>query len=186
VKSLYAVSAEFETVDALLKATRRLTELGYQKMDAYTPFPIAELDEALPPRYNPMPKIALTGGILGASSGYFMQWYSNVIDYPIRVAGRPYHSWPAFIPITFELGVLGAALFSVFGMLMLNRLPLLHHPIADTIDFDRASMDRFFLAVQAQDPIFSEAQLKSELLGLGASRLSSVFADHHEEKPYEL
>ncbi len=177
---LFALCAEFKTPEALVEATEQMKRLGYQELDAFVPFPIEALDEALPKRPNRVSLIALIGGTLGASTGFFMQWYANVVDYPIRVAGRPYNSWPAFIPITFELGVLGAAVFSVFGMLALNGLPRLHHPIFEAMDFDRASMDRFFLSLSARDPSFSPSVSRKQLLDLGALQVSEVF-DHEVE-----
>ncbi len=132
-------------------------------MDAYTPFPVADLPAALGHKQTPMPLIVLIGGIIGASGGYFLQWYATVVDYPLNIGGRPFHSWPAFVPITFEFTVLCAALFAIIGMLALNRLPQPHHPVFNVPEFERASTDRFFLCIEARDPKFDLAATRGFL-----------------------
>ena len=121
--------AEFDSPEAVVEATRHAYERGYRMMEAYTPFPVEGLAEALGFRHNKIPAVVLIGGIVGGLGGFFMQWYSAVLSYPIDVGGRPFNSWPAFIPITFEMTVLFAALAAVFGMLGLNGLPRPHHPV---------------------------------------------------------
>jgi hypothetical protein len=123
-------------------------------MDAYTPFPVEELNEALGLERTGVPAIVLIGGITGAALGYLMQYYIAVIDYPLNIGGRPLHSWPAFIPVTFELTILCAGLFAVLGMLALNGLPMPHHPVFNAPRFALASRDRFFLCIEAADPKF--------------------------------
>jgi hypothetical protein len=160
---LYGLVAEFEEAHQLLAATKGAYAAGYRKMDAYSPFPIEGLAEALGHEKTAVPALVLIGGILGGTGGYFMQWFAAVVHYPINVGGRPLHSWPAYIPITFELTVLTAALFALIGMLALNRLPQPHHSIFNTPDFQRASQDRFFLCVEAVDARFEIARTKSFL-----------------------
>jgi Alternative complex III, ActD subunit len=151
---LWGIMAEFEEHDQLLKATRRAYAEGYRQMDAYAPFPVEGLAEALGREYTSIPLLTLIGGITGGLGAYFMEWYSMSRLYPINVGGRPHNSWPNFIPITFELTVLMAALAAFFGMLILNRLPQLHHPVFNVPEFRRASIDRFFLSIEVNDPKF--------------------------------
>jgi hypothetical protein len=149
---LYGVLAEFASADALLAATRRAREAGYAPVEAYAPFPIEGLAEAAGFRRNWIPAIVLGGGIAGGIGGYFMQWYSAVVAYPFNSGGKPLHSWPEFIPVTFELTVLAAALAGVIGMLALNGLPRLHHPLFNVREFDLASRNRFFLCLRGAKP----------------------------------
>jgi hypothetical protein len=151
---LYGLLAEFATADALLKAVHCATAAGYRRVDAYSPFHVEGLGEALGMRADAVPFITLLGGSIGGIGGYFMQWYSAVISYPINVGGRPLHSWPSFIPVTFELAVLGAALAAFIGMLALNGLPRLHHPLFGAVEFDLATRNRFFLCIERRDAAF--------------------------------
>ena len=146
--SRYGVMAEFASADALLAAAREARAAGYQHIEAYSPFPVEGLAEAIGLRRNWVPPIVLAGGVLGGLGGYFMQWYSAVVSYPLNAGGRPLHSWPEFIPVTFELTVLVAALAGVIGMLWLNGLPRLHHPVFNVREFDLASRNRFFLCLR--------------------------------------
>lgn len=149
--SLYGVMAEFASADALLAATRAAREAGYAKVEAYAPFPVEGLAEATGFRRNWVPPIVLAGGLVGGIGGYFMQWYSSVISYPINSGGKPPHSWPEFIPVTFELTILIAALAAVAGMLLLNGLPKLYHPVFNVREFDLASRNRFFLCLPGSE-----------------------------------
>jgi hypothetical protein len=151
---LYGLLAEFATTDALLDAARQAREAGFRNVEAYAPFPVEGLDEAVGFRGNRVPLAALIGGILGGVGVYFLQWYAAVIDYPLNIGGRPLHSWPAFIPATFELTILGASLAAVFGMLWMNGLPRLRHPLFDVPQFDLATRNRFFLCLPARSPGF--------------------------------
>lgn len=171
---LYGLMAEFEQPEQLLEATRRAYDAGYRKMDAYSPFPVEGLAEALGRKHTAIPLLVLAGGILGGTGGYFMQWYATTIHYPLNVGGRPFHSWPAYIPITFELTVLTAALFALVGMLALNRLPQPHHSVFNEPGFWRASQDRFFLAVKAADPLFDAARTRAFLEGLRPVKVMEV------------
>lgn len=152
--SIYGLIAEFETHEHLLEAAAEAHEHGYSRMDGYSPFPVEGLPEALGRRPTRVPLIVLLGGICGGLGGYFMEWYANVVSYPLNIAGRPFNSWPMFIPITFELTVLGAALCAFFGSLGLNKLPQPYHPVFNAPHFERASIDRFFLCIEAADPRF--------------------------------
>lgn len=151
---VYGLIAEFTEPEALLRATRTAYSRGYRIMEAYTPFPIEGLAEALGFHKNRMAAIVFLGGLFGGIGGFFMQWYSAVVSFPIDVGGRPLNSWPSFIPITFEMTVLGAALAAVFGMLGLNGLPRPHHPVFSVPTFALASRNRFFLCLYSRDPLF--------------------------------
>jgi hypothetical protein len=151
---LFGLAAEFSTHQQIIEAAQAARDQGYTRMDAYTPFPVEGLPSALGRKPTLVPLVTLIGGILGGSSGYFMEWYANVISYPINIGGRPLHSWPSFIPITFELTILGAALFAFFGSMAMNRLPQPYHPIFHAPNFERASIDRFFLCIEARDENF--------------------------------
>ena len=171
--SPYALLAEFAQPEALVAAARR-ARAAYRDVDAYAPYSVEGLSEALGFTHDRMPLLALLGGIAGAAGAYFLQWYTAVIDYPIDAGGRPLHSWPAFVPATFELMVLGAALTIFIGLWVANGLPRLHHPIFNAPDFDLASRNRFFLAIRATDPGFDAARTRDFLLALAPLRLIEV------------
>ncbi|MCA1581096.1 MAG: DUF3341 domain-containing protein [Acidobacteria bacterium] len=171
---LYGLMAEFESPTELVTAARTAREQGYSRMDAYSPYPMHELAEALGLRRTRLPLLVLAGGILGCATGLFLQWYSASIDYPLNVGGRPLGSWPMFIPITFELTVLFASLFAVFGMLGLNGLPQPYHPVFNAPRFALASRDRFFLCIEARDPNFDRDRTTRFLANLGARVVSEV------------
>lgn len=174
--TVYGLLAEFKDAEALVDATARVTAAGYRKVDAYAPFSVPGLADALGFRRDRVALITLLGGIAGGAGIYFLQWYSAVIDYPINAGGRPLHSWPAFIPATFEMTVLGAALAAFFGMLILNGLPRLVHPIFNTPDFDLASRNRFFLCIEARDPRFEPGETRAFLDSLEPMRVAEVEA----------
>ena len=170
----YGLLAEFATPDDLLLAARHAYEEGYRKLDAYSPLPVDGLAEAIGFTHNRMPLVVLIGGLTGAILGYSMQWYSATIDYPIDVGGRPFHSWPSFIPITFELTVLLAAFGAVFGMLALNGLPMPYHPVFNVPGFAMASRSRFFLCIEAADPLFDPEGTTRFLEGQNPRAISVV------------
>lgn len=158
--TLYGLMAEFETAKALVEAATRARLAGYRRMDAYTPIPIEELNEALDLRRTRLPLIVLLGGLAGGLAGYGLQYWSQVIEYPLNVGGRPFHSWPHFIPVTFETTVLGAALAAFVGLWVLNGLPQPYHPVFNVPAFARASTDRFFLVIEAADPRFDREKTR--------------------------
>ena len=164
---IYGLLAEFEKPDDILAAARKAYEAGYRRMDAFTPFPIEELSEAIGFHHTRLPLIVLIGGITGCLVGFFMQYWIHVIDYPLNIGGRPLNSWPAFIPVTFEMTILFAAFSAVLGMLALNGLPRPHHPLFNAPSFKLASQDRFFLCIQSKDPEFDRKKTRQFLENLG-------------------
>ncbi len=160
VPILYGVVAEFKDQDALLAAATQARAHGYRRVEGYSPYPVEGLAEALGHGPTLVPLFTLLGGICGGLGGYFMEWYSMAIDYPLNIGGRPLNSWPSFIPITFELTVLIAALSALISMLALNGLPRPYHPVFNAPGFEHASVDRFFLCIEAADPKFDAAAVR--------------------------
>jgi hypothetical protein len=156
---LFGVMAEFETPRAVLYAARQASAAGYRSIEAYTPLPVRGLPRALGQVPTKLPWLTFLGGVLGGASGYALQYWSSVIEYPLNIGGRPLHSWPGYLPVTFELTVLGAALFSVLGMLALNGLPMPYHPVFNVEGFRRASRDRFFLCIMSNDRQFDRDEV---------------------------
>ncbi len=174
VPTLYGLMAEFIQPEQLVAAAERARQEGYRKMDAYSPYPVEGLAEALGFRRTRVPLITLIGGLVGCVGGFYMQYWIAAIDYPLNVGGRPLNSWPAFIPVTFELTVLGAALSAVLGMLALNGLPMPHHPVFNAPRFAMATRDRFFLCIEAKDPKFDRAATKRFLESLQCREVAEV------------
>jgi len=158
----FGIMAEFASADALVAAGRQAYAAGYRRMDAYSPFPIEALDEAIGIPHTILPWLVFFGGLFGGMCGYGLEYWTQVIAYPIVIGGKPFHSWPNFVPIWFETTVLGASLTAVIGMLGLNGLPMPYHPVFNIERFvEKAQRDGFFLAVEAQDPKFNADALKA-------------------------
>jgi hypothetical protein len=174
MEPLYGLMAEFDTPDELVLAAKRSYAEGYRKMDTYSPFPIEEASEAIGFHKDRVATIVLIGGILGGLSGYLLQYWINVINYPLNIGGRPYHSWPSFIIVTFEMTILFAGISGVVGMLALNGLPMPYHPVFNVPRFKEATKDKFFLCIEAADPKFDRADTERFLASLNARNVSEV------------
>jgi len=174
IEGTYGVIAEFTDPQELLDAANAAREAGYTELDAYSPFPIHGLSDAIGFHHSRLSAVVLAGGIIGGLSGFFMCWYANVIWYPLNIGGKPYNSWPAWIPITFECTILFAAFAAVFGMLALNGLPMPYHPVFNVPRFDQASRDKFFLVIQARDPKFDIDAVWKFLESLGPREVTDV------------
>jgi hypothetical protein len=174
VRGIYGLIAEFDNPTALVKAARAAREKGYRKLDAFSPFPIEGLNDALHLHKNKLPLIVLAGGIVGGLTGYLLQYYITVISFPINIGGRPLHSWPSYIIITFELTILFGALSAVLGMLGLCGLPMPYHPVFNAPRFALASRNRFFLCIESADPLFDLAATGDFLRALEPHEVSEV------------
>ena len=172
--ALYGIMAEFDNPTDLVAAARETYAAGYRRINGYSPFPIEELSEAIGFTRTSLPLIVLLGGIIGGLGGFFMQYWMEVIDYPLNVGGKPPNSWPAFIPITFECTVLCAAFAAVLGMLALNKLPQPYHPVFNAPDFALATSDRFFLVVESKDPNFDHDKVTQFLKRLEGRNVCDV------------
>lgn len=166
--ALYGLLGEFETTEQIVDAASKTYAAGYRKINGYTPFPVHGLSEALGQKPTRLPVAVFVGGIVGGCLGYFMLYYASVISYPLNIGGRPLHSWPAFIPITFEMTILGAAATAFLGMLARNGLPHPNHPLFNVQAFTLASRNRFFLSIQSSDPLFDVVRTRRFLEELGA------------------
>jgi ActD protein len=172
--AIYGLMAEFEDATTLVTATERARHEGYRCMDAYSPFPIEELHHALGAHATRLPLIVLIGGLFGCIGGYALEYWSSAVAYPLNVGGKPLHSWPAFIPVTFECTILVAALAAVLGMLGLNGLPQPYHPVFNVPRFALASRNRFFLCIESQDPKFDVERTRQFLETLGPREVTTV------------
>jgi hypothetical protein len=171
---LHGVIGEFRTPQELVHAIENVRAAGYTKLDAYTPYPIEEVWEAIGHHKSPVPLIVLLGGMFGGLSGFFLQYWVSAIEYPLNVGGRPFNSWPAFIPVTFECTILGAVLAAVAGVFILNGLPEPYHPVFNVRRFAFASRDRYFLCIEARDPKFDRDRAHLLLNSLHATEASDV------------
>ena len=171
---LYGLMAEFDSAAAVVKAAEAVHAAGYRRVDAYTPYPMEEVIDALHLHHTHVPKIVLAGGITGLLAGLGLQYWASVIEYPMNIGGRPYASWPAWVIPTFETTVLFAALAAVFGTLALCGFPQPYHPVFNVPGFALASRDRFFIAIESTDPRFEPAETRRFLSGLGAVAVEEV------------
>jgi hypothetical protein len=171
---IYGLMAEFETPTELVEAAKGAYAAGYRKMDAYTPYPLEEAAEAIGAHHNRVSLVVLVGAMLGMVGGYSLEYWVSAVAYPINVGGKPFHSWPAFIPVTFECAVLGACLAAVFGMLALNGLPMPYHPVFNVPRFELASKDRFFLVVFSSDKNYDPLRTRQFLEGLNPISVAEV------------
>jgi hypothetical protein len=170
----YGLMAEFDNVNDVITAARRVYGAGYRKIDAYSPFPLEELSEAIGFHKNGVALVCLVGGLLGCTGAFTLQWWINTISYPVNIGGRPFNSWPSFIIVTFEMTILFSGLSAVFGMLALNGLPMPYHPVFNVPRFDAASKDRFFIVVFSSDKNYDATGTRKFLEGLGPISVSEV------------
>jgi hypothetical protein len=171
---IYGIMAEFDSAQALVEAARATRKAGYIKIDAYSPFPIEGLADEIGPDHHDVQLVVLIGGIIGGLSGYAMQYWMSAVAYPLNIGGKPYHSWPAFIVITFEMTILFAGISAVFGMLALNGLPMPYHPVFNVPRFALASKDRFFLIVFSSDKKYDPTATRKFLEALSPRSVSEV------------
>jgi len=171
---LVGLLAQFDTVDAVVAATRRVRQAGYSRFDVHSPFPIHGIDHVIGRPPTILPWIVLAGGLVGLLSGFALQWFTNAFDYPFIISGKPLLSIPAFVPVIFECAILGAALAAVFGMLGLNHLPMLYNPLFKSDRFRRVTTDRFFIFIDAADPLFNEPATAELLSSLNPAAVEKV------------
>jgi len=171
---LYGIMAEFDDASSLVAAAHQAYAQGYRCMDAYSPFPIEELHEALGKSHTRLPLIVLIGGLAGGIGGYLLQYWISAMAYPVNIGGKPLHSWPAFVPVTFEMTILCAALSAVLGMLALNGLPQPYHPVFNVPRFALASRNRFFLCIEAVDAQFDLEKTRRFLETLTPREVTTV------------
>ncbi len=172
----YGVLARFDSAKALYHACEKVRDAGYRKWDAHSPFPVHGLDDAMGMPASRLPWIVLVLGLSGAGGGMLLQWWVAVHGYPLVISGKPLFSWPAFVPVTFELGILFGAIGAVFGMLALNRLPMLYHPLFNSAQFEQFSDDKFFVSIEAWDPKFDGKSTVDFLKQIGSTHVELV--DH--------
>ncbi len=173
--ALHGLLVRFASPGALLAALRRLRANGFTRIEVNTPHPVEGLDEFLPGKPTPIASAVLAGALLGGAGGYFLQWFA-ARDYPYNAGGRPLHSWPSFVPVTFELTVLAAALAGVGALFWLTGLPRLDHPVFAAAGFERASQDRYFVCVRADDPRYDREKLAALFTALGAETIEELAA----------
>ena len=172
--AIYGLMAEFDNVNDAIVAARNTYAAGYRKLDAYAPFPVEELSEAIGFHKNGVALICLIGGLLGGFAAYMLQWWINTISYPVNIGGRPFHSWPSFIVVTFEMTILFSGLSAVFGMLALNGLPMPYHPVFNVPQFNAASKDKFFLVIFSSDKKYNGVETRRFLEGLNPVSVAEV------------
>jgi hypothetical protein len=173
-KKLYGIMAEFDTATELVDAAVKIRDAGFTKTDAFSPFPLHEIDEALGIKRSILPVLVFFGGVAGLLGGLGLQVFVHYIDYPLNVGGRPYLSWPSFVPATYELTILLAGFTAVFGMLFLNGLPKPYHPVFNVPRFALATREKFFLLIEAADPKYDHDETKSFMESLGPQEVFDV------------
>jgi hypothetical protein len=174
VNALYGLMAEFDSAQAVVDAARRTVGEGYRTMEAYTPVPVEELNDIIHKKRTVLPKLVLAGGLTGMATGFGLQYWASVLEYPMNIGGRPLASWPAFVVPSYELTILFSALTAAGAMIALNGLPQPYHPVFNTPRFSLASSDKFFLVVESADPRFDAERTRSFLEGLGAKGVYEV------------
>lgn len=170
----WGLLAEFDDVPSLVQACEAVRDAGYARWDAHTPFPVHGLNDAMGLRPTRLPWLVLVGGVVGAAGALLLQWWTNAVDYPYNISGKPLFSLPANIPVTFEGTILVAALCAFFGMLVLNGLPTWYHPLLRSERFRRTTADRFFISIQASDPRFHRERTRGFLESLGATHVEPI------------
>ncbi|MEZ4451169.1 MAG: DUF3341 domain-containing protein [Nannocystaceae bacterium] len=173
-KKVFGLLAEYDTAHAIFHACEKVRDAGYQKWDSYTPFPVHNLDKAMGLKPSLLGWIVFAAGMTGASCGMLLQWWTATIEYPVIIAAKPYFSYQAFVPVTFELGVLFASFGAVLGMLGLNKLPQWYHSCFKSERFARVTDDRFFICVEAADPKYDVERTRQLLQGTGAIHIEEV------------
>jgi len=173
-KNIYGLLAEFDTATELVDAARAVRDAGYKKTDAFSPFPIHEMDEALGIRRSILPILVFCGGLVGLLTGLGLQWFVHVWEYPLIVGGRPFFSLPSFIPPAYELTILFAGFTAVLGMLFLNGLPQPYHPVFNVPRFALATREKFFLLIETKDPKFDYGETKSFMQSLKPQEVFDV------------
>jgi hypothetical protein len=174
---VYGMLAEFESPQTIFTACEAVRDEGFKHWDSHTPFPVHGLEHAmgLPP--SKVPWIVLVMALFGAAIGMTLQWWTMAVDYPTIIAGKPFFSWPAFVPVTFELSILFGSFGAVFGMFGLNKLPTFHHPLFNSERFKGVTDDKFFIAIESRDPLYDKRKTKKMLKGLGATYIEEVMED---------
>lgn len=173
-KQTYGLLAEYETPAAVYNACKKVRDSGFRFWDAHTPFPVHGLDGAMGIKRSVLPWFVFVGGMSGAAGGMLLQWWTSAVDYPVLIAGKEMFSYQAFVPVTFECGILFAAFTTVFGMLALNGLPRLHHPLFNSERFRRVTDDRFFISIEARDQKFDKERTRRLLEETGAVHIELV------------
>lgn len=173
-QKIWGLLAEFDNPQQLFTACESVRDEGYRHWDAHTPFPVHGLDGAMGMSASKVPWIVLGMALMGTTIGLTLQWWTSAVDYPIMIAGKPFESWPAWVPVTFELTILLGAFGAVFGMLGLNKLPTFNHPLFNSQRFERATDDKFFIAIESRDPNYDAKKTKKLLQKLGATNVEEI------------
>lgn len=171
---LYGLTAEFGTCEVLKSSLSRLLNAGFTRIEVLSPVPDDEMTQLLSLPPSRLPMLTFSGGLMGALLGYGLQYYTAVIQYPLDIGGRPLNSWPAFVPITFECCIFGAAVAAFIGFFVASGLPRLYHPLFNVDEFSKVTNDRFFITIEATDPVFDLSVTRELLLSSGASEVHNV------------